>query len=352
MKILHIASENVAGVPGILINAERKLGHYSRLITYFSSPTSQWDDIVLNLPFSNISLLISIKRLMKLGTYKHEYRKGNPPEWNPKFIEKVLYLIRDIIWDYRIRPIMDFIRSFDWYILDGGLGILRCGKIIESLKMMGKKIAILYLGSDLRSRGALIKIENLADIVFTTEFDHLFIHPEINHIFFPFEVDKFKPKELLKNEKLTICHAPTNRYLKGTKYLIDAIESINSKYDFDFLLMENLPHEKVLKLKEDRCDVLVDQLTDLGGYGYGMNSMECLSMGIPCVTYMNPKYEKFIPDHPFINANKDNIREVLEGILSKPAILIKKGWIGREWVIENHHHMKVSHKILKLMEKI
>ncbi|MCK4572642.1 hypothetical protein KAT89_06965, partial [candidate division WOR-3 bacterium] len=110
MKILHIASENVAGVPGILINAERKLGHYSRLITYFSSPTSQWDDIVLNLPFSNISLLISIKRLMKLGTYKHQYRKGNPPEWNPKFIEKVLYLIRDIIWDYRVRPIMDFIR--------------------------------------------------------------------------------------------------------------------------------------------------------------------------------------------------------------------------------------------------
>ncbi len=352
MKILHIASENIAGVPGILVKAERKQGHYSRLITYFSSPKSQWDDIVLNLPLSNTSNYLPLKRFTKLGTYKHQYRKGNPPEWSPRLPEKMFNLLRDILWYYRVKPMMDFIHSFDLYILDGGMGFLRCGKIIKSIKVTGKKIAILYLGSDLRSRGAFRIIENLSDIIFTTEFDHILIHHDINHIFFPFEVDKFKPKGLLQNEKLTICHAPTNRYLKGTKYLLKAIKNLNEKYDFDFLLMENLPHEEVINLKKKKCDVLVDQLTDIGGYGYGMNSLECLSMGIPCVTYINPAYEKYIPDHPFINANKDNIMEVLEGILKKPDILIKKGWIGRQWAMENHHCMKVSKKMLKLIENM
>lgn len=352
MKILHIASENIAGVPGTLVKAERKQGHYSRLITYFSSPIAQCDDIVLSLPISNTSTYLPFKRFMRLGTYKHQYKKGKPPEWKPKLSEKMFNLLRDILWYYRVKPMMDFIHSFDLYILDGGMGFLRCGKIIKSIKVTGKKIAILYLGSDLRSRGASRVIEDLSDIVFTTEFDHLSIHPNINHIFFPFEVDRFKPKELLRNVKLTICHAPTNRYLKGTKYLLKAIKNLNKKYEFDFLLMENLPHEEVINLKGEKCDVLVDQLTDLGGYGYGMNSMECLSMGIPCITYINPAYEKFIPDHPFINANKDNILEKLEGILKKPDVLIKKGWIGRQWVMDNHDYIKVSNNMLKIIENL
>ena len=66
MKILHIASENVAGVPGILVKAEREMGHYSRLMTYFKSPNSQWDDIVLNLPFSNTWSLSGLKKTTKI----------------------------------------------------------------------------------------------------------------------------------------------------------------------------------------------------------------------------------------------------------------------------------------------
>ena len=352
MRILHIASENIAGVPGTLVKAERKLGHYSRLMTYFRSPTSHWDDIVLSFPLSNTSRFMRFKRLAKIGTYQHIYKKGNPPVMSSSTPERIFYLLRDVLWESKIHPILDFIRSFDCYILDGGLGFLRCGKIIESLKYSGKRIIILYLGSDLRSRGALMHIERLSDTVFTTEFDHLSIHPGIHHIFFPFEIDQFSPKKLLSGKKLTVCHAPTNRYLKGTEYLIDAVKNLKGKYDFDFLLMEGLPQREVLSLKKEKCDVMVDQLTDLGGYGYGMNSMECLAMGIPSITYMNPGYEEYIPDHPFINANHENIEEVLEKILSNSDILIEKGRRGREWVMENHNYLKVSRNMLSIIEAL
>ncbi len=342
MKILHIASENVAGVPGTLVKAERKMGHYSRLMTYFRSPRSHWDDIVLNLPFSNTWSLRGLKKTAKVGTYGFSQKKGNPPRWDPKLTEKIFYLFRDSIWDFQINPLKRFIFSFDCYFLDGGLGFLRNGKIVKVLKEMNKKIAILYLGSDVRARGVLPHIEKLADIIFTTEFDHTFIHPKVKYVPFPFEVDKFKKKELLKNNKLTICHAPTKRYLKGTEYVLKAVNELKDKLDFDFLLIENKPHEEVLKIKKQKCDVLVDQLTDLGGFGYGMNSMECLSMGIPSVTYINPQYEEFLKVHPFINANKDNIKEVLGKILTDPKILSKKSAESRKWVTKEHNYLNVS----------
>jgi hypothetical protein len=342
MRILHIASENVAGVPGTLVAAERKMGHYSRLMTYFKSPRSHWDDIVLNLPLSNTWSLRSLKKAVKTGTYGYSHKKGNPPEWSPKPAEKIFYLFRDALWNFQIGPLKDFIYSFDCYFLDGGIGLLRNGNIAETLKDKHKKIAILYLGSDVRLRGTLPHIEKLADEIFTTEFDHTFIHPKVQYVPFPFEVDKFEKKGILKNNKINICHAPTKRYLKGTKYVLKAVDELKNKYNFDFLLIENIPHKEVLKIKEEKCDVLIDQLTDLGGFGYGMNSMECLSMGIPCVTYINPRYEKFLKVHPFINANKDDIKEVLERILKNPKILLKKSVESRRWVEKEHNYINVS----------
>jgi hypothetical protein len=347
MRILHIASENVAGVPGTLVKAERKMGHYSRLITYFKNPYSYWEDIVLNLPLSNTWSIRNLKKTAKIGTYGFSPKKGNPPKWQPKAYEKIFYLFRDILWDYKISPLKNFICSFDCYFLDGGLGFLRNGKIVESLKRMNKKIAILYMGSDVRLRGVLPHIEKLTDVIFTTEFDHTFIHPKVQYVPFPFEVDKFNKKEILKNDKLTICHAPTKRYLKGTEYLLKAVDELKAKFDFNFLLIENKPHKEVINIKKQKCDVLIDQLTDFGGFGYGMNSMECLSMGIPSITYINSQYEKFLKKHPFINANKDNIKEVLEKILRNPQILIKKSVESRTWVKKEHNYLNVSKFMLE-----
>lgn len=349
MRILHIASENIAGVPGILVRAERNRGHYSRLMTFFKSPYEQWDDIVLSLPFSYTGNLKWLKKLTKTGTYRHHQKTGNPPLWNPSDLSKFLYTLRDVSWNYKIRPLLDFILSFDLYILEGGTGLLRCGKIIEIIKSAGKKVAILYLGSDLRTRGAMPKIESLADSILTTEFDHLSFHPDINHIFFPFEVNRFRRKEILKSSTPTICHCPTDRYLKGTEYLLDAVQNLKKRCDLEFLLMENIPHERVMKLKRERCDVLVDQLTDLGGYGYGMNSMEALSMGIPCVTYINEDYERYIPDHPFINANKNNIEQVLGKALKNPGFLKEKGREGKKWVTEYHDYLNVSDRMFEII---
>jgi len=346
MRILHIASENISGVPLTLVRAHQRQGHYSRLITFFKSPRKHGDDIVLGLPLSNTGGLKPIKKTLKVGTYK----TGGKPEklkvWEPSPLERIILPVRDMVWMWKIKPYLDFIMGFDVYFLDGGTGILRSGKIVRELKNMGRHIRIIYFGSDLRTRGIFPHIEELAEKIYTVELDHTLLHKGVEYIFFPFDVWRFNTRKE-EDDVVTICHAPTNRYLKGTDYLIKAYNEIKDEYPVELLIMENMPHHEVLRLKYERCDILVDQLTDLGGFGYGINSLEALSMGIPCVTYLNPFYENFIPDHPFINANPDNLRDVLVKLINEPELRRERGLYGRIWVEKYHDATKVSQKILE-----
>lgn len=346
MKILHISSENIANVPITLVNAHRKLGHYARLITFFKNAYGFEEDIVLNLPFSKLSTFSKLKKILKLGTYE-KIGKQELKYFNPKIPEKIFFSIRDEFWKRKISRYMDFIKSFDIYLFYGGMDILRNCEIIKELRRIRKKIGVIYLGSDLRLRGIIRCVEECADKIFTVEFDHTLFHPDAEYIFLPFDVWSFNLKKLKKKDYITICQAPTNRFLKGTEFLINAYEELKYKYPIKLMILENLPHKEVLKIKYEECDILVDQLTDYGGFGYGMNSLEALSMGIPCITYLNPEYEKFIPDHPFINANYKNIKDKIEEIIKNDELRREKGFYGRMWVEKYHDAMVVGRHILE-----
>ena len=55
--------------------------------------------------------------------------------------------------------------------------------------------------------------------------------------------------------------------------LKDQIEKENEHVDF--ILIENKPHDEVKHIKQS-CDILIDQVHNRGGWGYGMNSVEAL----------------------------------------------------------------------------
>lgn len=350
MKILHISSENIANVPITLVNAHRKLGNYARLITFFKNSYGFQEDIVLNLPFSKLSSFSKIKKIMKIGTYE-KIGKQELKYFNPKLLERIFFSFRDELWKKKLSKYMNFIMSFDLYLFYGGMDFLRNSAIIKELKIKGKKIGIIYLGSDLRLRGIIKSVEDCADKIFTVEFDHTLFHPAAEYIFLPFDVWSFSVKEFRKKDYITICQAPTNRFLKGTEFLINAYKELKDKHPIKLLILENIPHNEVLRIKYEECDILVDQLTDFGGFGYGMNSLEALSMGIPVITYLNPFYENFIPDHPFINGSYKNIKEKLEELIRDDEVRRKKGLYGRLWVEKYHDSMVVGrHLIERLYE--
>ena len=118
----------------------------------------------------------------------------------------------------------------------------------------------------------------------------------------------------------------------------------------EFILIENMHHEEAQKIKQS-CDILVDQIHNRGGWGYGMNSGEALSMGLCCVTELVQEYIDFIPDHPFVNANSFNLKDTLKNLITNTDKIIDYKIKSRNWVIKYHDLHNTTDKLYQYYAK-
>jgi hypothetical protein len=349
MRILHIAPFNTAGVPLAFVKAERKLGYESRLITLGKNPQKREEDICLNLPFLDNGMLRCIKNMVTpkaRRTISHSIRipKHIPVQWIPgNTLEARLFRLREKIWGPKIYKAMkktDF-WNYDVYQLDGGLEFYRDGRTVRLLKKREKKVLCCYTGSDLRIRGVIPEIDRLADLNLTVEFDHLGFHPDIHHVPFPLDISLLPSKPVKQNTIIRIGHAPTNRAAKGSDTIIGIVNKLSRRFQFEFVLIENLPYTAALE-KKVTCDIFIDQI---GNLGYGMNGIESLAMGIPACSSLAPGFTKAYPDHPFQEINETNLESVLISLIrdSKKRDTLSKQ--GKKWVRRVHDSVSVVQKI-------
>jgi len=189
-----------------------------------------------------------------------------------------------------------------------------------------------YTGSDLRTRGVIPAIDQLSDLNVTVEFDHIKLHPNIQHVFFPFNVDRFKviPQN---NKKLRIGHAPTNRKAKGSDIIIPVIKRLaRENSNVEAVIIQNLPYSLAIETKQT-CDIFVDQIGDLG---YGINSLESLAMGIPTCSCLAPGFAEMYPDHPFVVVDAENLKSALQRLIDNADLRRDLGEKGRKWVSIHH----------------
>jgi len=351
-KNLHIAPFNTSGVPITFVKAERKLGYDSRLVTLGKDKRNYQEDICLNLPFLNSGGIQFAKKAFshasKLDINNQTKKIENIPlYWRPNGLpEKTLIGLRERLWQKKINWLFNEIDfwNFDIFQLDGGLEFFRDGRTIRKLKSLGKKVICCYTGSDLRTRGAIPKIDSLSDLNLTLEFDHLKLHPNIHHVFFPFELSQCEVRPESESKTIKIGHAPTNRQAKGSDQIIAAIKEIQSEHTVELVLIENLPHEESLTRKSE-CHIFVDQIGDLG---YGINSLEALAMEIPVCSCLAPGFEKKYPEHPFVVIDEYNIKDQLVALISDGNLRRDLGKKGRNWVQKYHDAENVVKKIHQL----
>ncbi len=351
MKILHIAPFNIANVPFTFVRAEQQLGHESRLVTFAENPRGFQEDICLNLPFLNFKGFTYFKRLIG-GKSRIEVTNVKPKStripltWQPNRLEKLLIKYREAVWKPMIKQAYQQYRldQFDVIQLDGGIGFFRNGSDIIRLQQKGKKIICCYGGSDLRVRGVIPPIDAISDLNVTVEYDHLKLHPNIHHIFFPFDASKFKPLPYRDEKIIQIGHAPTNRAAKGSDVIIPIVRELEQDYPVKLILIENLPYQEALRRKAE-CHIFIDQIGDLG---YGINSLESLAMGIPTCSCLVPGFEEHYPDHPFIIIEAKNLKSQLISLIQDKQLRNEKSSQGLEWVKKYHDPILSVQKIHRL----
>jgi hypothetical protein len=340
MKILHIAPQNFAGMPMDFVQMHRQNGIESRLITLYKNTLNFDEDICLNLPLHTGKIAKSW-RDNKVEAVKY-YKPKN-------FIESIYFKFRDFKNRSKINNVIEKYNLYDYdiYHFDGGMDLFRNIIFAKELKKRNKKIVCCYFGSDMRTRGIFKELEEIGDLNLTVEFDHLKLKQNINYLYFPFDTKKIEFR-IPETDKIKIVHSPTNRLFKGTDKIIKIIEELKKERDFEFILLENKKREEVIEIKK-HCNLAIDQIGgELGGTGYGKNSIENLSMGLPTITEFSEDYLNFIEENPFIHCGIDTLKNSILKIIDRPKILKEYSIKGREWVEKYHSFSSVNNKLLEL----
>ena len=287
----------------------------------------------------------------ELGYKKDKH--GFPPRWKPEgFVDKQFYRFKDWLWfPIVLHAIKNYsLYDFDVVHFESGTDFLKNEFFVKNLKRFGKKIICHYHGEDLRTRGVMPFIDNNSDLNLTNELDLLYKHPNINYLFLPFDTTQFLVKNKL-NKVIKVCHAPTDRHYKGSDKIIKVCKKLEKEKLIQFDLIENQTSSETIKRKKT-ADLFIDQIGNRGGWGYGMNSVESLSMGICTLTELNNEYQKFIPDHPFININKSSLEGVLRGLIKNKGKIADYGKNAKDWVYKKHDISQVSKKLYDYYKSI
>ncbi|HVP57703.1 MAG TPA: glycosyltransferase [bacterium] len=356
LKILHLCDQNWVGTASTFVKYHNRLGNYSRMVTLSRCRTGFDEDICLDLPLMQGGHFdMALKRVMSLlhANAPKNVDAAGVRQWRPRSgFEGFLFTLRDTLAAPKIYKAIDRydLLSFDIYHLESGVEFFRDARIIKKLKAMGKRIVCYYLGTDLRDRGVIPDVDRLSDLNITTEFDHLRLRPGLRFSFLPFEVDAYVPRQT-ENKRLRICHAPRNRLFKGTERIIQVCKEMERKHDVELVLIEGRPHQEAIEIKKT-CDIAIDIIVDIGGTGYGVNSLETLSMGIPTLTSFTPEFEAFLPDHPFIIVNPENLGAKLEQVILDRDLRRRKAQEGRQFVEKYHQAEKVVRSIYAIYKEL
>ncbi|HEX7456422.1 MAG TPA: glycosyltransferase family 4 protein [Candidatus Nanoarchaeia archaeon] len=154
------------------------------------------------------------------------------------------------------------------------------------------------------------------------------------------------------NQAFTIMHAPTDEEKKGTRYVVQAVEELRGKGVKVNLVLADKISRKDLYKKMSVADLIIDQLL-IGWYG-GL-SVEAMALGKPVVCYLKEEYVKLVPfgkNIPIINANKDNLAEVLERLIKNRKGLAAIGKRGYEFVKKVHDAKIIAEQYKKVYESL
>ncbi len=351
MKILYISPENTVGTMSLWKKAHEMNGNQCDFITFYKNPKQHDSGICLDLPMIStnpwyLKIRHNYYKIFRGGFGDYKEKEGFPPVWAPhSFFEKSFFSLRDWVWQNYIDPVIDKYKLFDYdiYHFEWGLDFYRDCRFAKKLSKDGKPIICTYHGQDMRTRGVIKEMDEISNLNLTSELDLLKKHPNINYLFLPYDTSLYKVVGKVSSP-LRVCHSPTNRYYKGSDDIIEICSDLDKDGFIEFVLIEDKTQEEAIKIKRS-CDVYIDQIHNRGGWGYGMSSIESLSMGLICLTELVSEYQDFIPDHPFINVTKQNLKKKILDLTKNQELLNHKKIKSREWVVKYHDISNVSQSL-------
>ncbi|MBI2267242.1 MAG: glycosyltransferase family 4 protein [Armatimonadetes bacterium] len=164
------------------------------------------------------------------------------------------------------------------------------------------------------------------------------------------EIGRFEPRfPDPDNSRPLVVHAPSDPVVKGTETILAVVERLKSRHDFEFRLIQNMPHEEARAVYE-AADIIVDQI--LVG-SYGLLAVEAMALGKPILCFVR---EDLIPTYPaglpVIPSSPDTLFQDLQNLLEDGSLRGRLGQRGREYAKTNHDSLKVARILLDIYNSL
>jgi hypothetical protein len=364
LKVLH-APTTVGGNPQGLARAERQIGLNSWSVVYFQNRYQYDADEVLcangsrwKFELKRLAFYLKVFKQFDLVHYNSgqtlatplfppdNERKRSAPKWLQwiyYYYTKLLNTVELSVLKYLGKPIFVTFQGDDARQGDYCMDNFRISPASEVEKGYYSK------RSDKEKRKRISQYNNYASKIFALNPDLLHVLPESAE-FLPYahiDLNDWSPTNCVSGE-IKVIHAPSHRGVKGTRYIVDAVDRLKQEgFKFSFELIEGLSNKEARKCYEN-ADLLVDQL--LVGW-YGGLAVELMALGKPVVCYIREEDLQYIPDQmrkdlPIINANPSTIYAELKGLIVKPREeLLALGKKCRVYVEKWHDPIEIAKRL-------
>ncbi|MCJ7624339.1 MAG: glycosyltransferase, partial [Anaerolineaceae bacterium] len=144
-----------------------------------------------------------------------------------------------------------------------------------------------------------------------------------------------------------VLHAPSNRGIKGTDTILQAVEQLKLEgMSFDFRLIENIPNAELRNLLTE-SDILID---DIFSVTIGVLALEAMATGNAVLVRYLPNYSRVPPGCPAVNVSKDSLVDKLREVIIDRSLRSSLAQAGRPFVENHHDHVQIVQQIIGWLE--
>ena len=356
MKILHLPN-NIAGNPSGLAAGERALGHDSRVLALNISRFGFAADEQLAVE--------NMGRAVRAATYLSTFarvRSGydlynfafGSSLWH--FPQRGLYLLDLPFYDSRAKKVFTY----------QGCDARQKYPTMQRKERAGEAIAACFEKNcyggmcnsgrkDLERRKGIDKAARHADHLFAVNPDLLYFLPAGKSSFLPYAIDGFdglprRQAPFFKDGVAHVVHAPTQRDVKGSAYILRALENLAEKHKgrLRVTLVENMDRRSALSVIAT-ADLLIDQV--LIGW-YGGIAVEAMKMGVPVACFINDRDFEFIPaamaaEIPVLRVGPFDIEEKIQAFLDDRDMAGELAAKGTAYVARWHDPQNVARQVFR-----
>jgi hypothetical protein len=143
------------------------------------------------------------------------------------------------------------------------------------------------------------------------------------------------------NGTVVVTHAPNHRGVKGTEFIIEAIQCLQDEgLKVELRLIEGQSNTEVKRILEHESDLHIDQIII---NGYGLNGLEAMASGLPVILNLEDvaytrifRRWSFLNECPAISSSPENIINDLRFLIKNPLVRNELGSASRKYVNSFH----------------